>query len=102
MTDPVGAAVTDPAEFERVLAHCKRLVSANQHAYVDPDALWIARFILDTLGATFPCGFTQPRVEHAPDGAVVMIDDIEFGSRDEAISVAAAIVRCALALPEDK
>jgi len=56
--------------------------------------------ILDTLGAAFPCGFAQPRVERAPDGAVVMIDDIEFGSRDEALGVATAIVRCALELPE--
>ena len=93
--------MSDPVALARVLDHCHKLVAANQRAYVDPDTLWMARFIIETLGSEFPCGFTQPRVEHAPDGMVVMIDDIEFGSREEALGVAAAIVRCALELPED-
>jgi len=92
----------DSVALERVLDHCGKLVAANQHAYVDPDALWVARFIVETLGAPFPAGFVQPRVVEAPDGAVVVIDDIEFGSRTEALGVAAAIVRCALKLPEGK
>lgn len=91
--------MNDPTELDRMLDHCKKLVAANQHAYVDPDALWIAQFILDTLGVSFPCGFSQPRVEQSPDGAVVMIDDIEFGSREEALGVAVVIIRCALELP---
>jgi hypothetical protein len=99
-----GSALTrgyGPAELVRVIDHCKKLVAANEHAYVDPDALWVAQFVLDTLGTDFPCGFSQPRIERAPDGAVVMIDDIEFGSRDEALGIATALVRCALKLPED-
>lgn len=90
--------MTDPAELDRVLDHCKKLVDANQHAYVDPDALWIARFILDTLGVAFPCVFYQPRAEVD----AVMLGDMEFGSREEALGVAAAIIRCALKLPEVK
>jgi len=93
--------VSSPADLDRVLDHCKKLVAANQRAYVDPDTLWMARFIVEALGVEFPCGFAQPRVEKTPDGDVVMIDDIEFGSRDEALGIAAAIVRCALELPED-
>jgi hypothetical protein len=98
-----GAAVKDaPIALERVLDHCTRLTAANKHAYVDPDALWVARFIVETLGARFPGGFVQPRVVGVPDGAVVMFDDIEFGSRAEALGVAAAIIRCALELPEEE
>lgn len=94
MTSPSGI------QLARMLDHCQKLVDANQRAYVDPDTLWMARFILETLGAAFPCGFSQPRISRAPDGDVVMIEDIEFGSREEALGVAAAIVRCALELPE--
>ncbi len=90
--------MTDTCELDRVLDHCKKLVAANQHAYVDPDALWIARFIIDTLGVAFPCGSFQPRL----DDDVVMIGDSPFGSREEALGVAAAIIRCALELPEVK
>lgn len=93
--------MADSVELDRVIDHCKKLVAANARAYVDPDALWVARFILATLGTEFPCGFSQPRISQAPDGTVVMIEDIEFGSRTEALGVAAAIVRCALELPED-
>jgi hypothetical protein len=93
--------MTLPFTLERVLDHCAKLVAANQRAYVDPDALWVARFIVETLGVSFPRGFVKPRVVRVPDGSVVMIDDIEFGSRAEALGVAAAIVRCALELPEE-
>lgn len=90
----------DVDRVDRMLDHCKKLITANQHAYVDPDTRAMAQLIVDILGMSFPCGFAEPRVEHAPDGAVVMIDDIEFGTRDEALGIAVAIVRCALKLPE--
>jgi hypothetical protein len=90
-----------PLVLERVLDHCTKLMAANQHAYVDPDAIWVARFIVETLGAPFPGGFVQPRVVSVPDGVVVTFDDIEFGSRAEALGVAASIIRCALELPQE-
>ena len=93
--------MADSVELDRVIDHCKKLVAANERAYVDPDALWVARFILGTLGTEFPCGFARPRIDRAPDGDSVMIDDIAFGSRTEALGVAAGIIRCALKLPED-
>ncbi len=91
-----------PEDLDRMVDHCKKLVAANQSAYVDPDTLWMARFILDTLGTSFPCGFAEPRVVNTPDGDVVMIDDIEFGRRDEAIGVAVGLIRTALELPEEE
>src|SRR5262249_38731275 len=80
-----GDAAVKPEDFDRMLAHCKKLVAANQTAYVDPDTLSMARFIIDTLGTEFPCGFAEPHVVSAPDGDVVVIDDVEFGCREEAI-----------------
>lgn len=83
--------------LEHMLDHCRKLLAANQRAYVDPDTLSMARFIVDTLGTSFPCGFTEPRIEKT----VVMLDELEFGTRSEALGIASAIIACALDLPED-
>jgi len=88
--------------YDQMLDHCKKLLAANQHAYIDPDTLAMAKFIVDTLGVVFPCGFPEPRVGTAPDGSTnVMIEDIVFGTRDEALGIAVAIIRHALELPEN-
>lgn len=83
-----------------------------------PAAQDLARFVIDTLGVGFPCGFAEPYVESGPrfDGtdanvAYVVIDFDGTGdgdgfelvmTREEALGIAAAIARCALALPEGK
>ena len=36
-----------PIDVQRVLDHCAKLLEANQRAYVDPDTLAMARFIID-------------------------------------------------------
>lgn len=92
----------DPAEFDSVIDHCKKLEAASQHATVDPEALRVAKFLLDTLGTEFPCGFSVPRIGKAYDGPVVIMDDFTLGSRSEALGIAAAIIRCALSLPPDQ
>lgn len=35
------------ADVQRMLDHCAKLIDANQTAYVDPDALAMAQFIID-------------------------------------------------------
>lgn len=91
---------------EQILDHCKKLIAADQragdHDGTDSDAIAMARFIVDALGVPFPCGFAEPCIVPTPDGTIVMIDGIEFGTRNETLGIAAAIVRCALELPEDE
>ncbi len=92
---------SDLVEFESVIDHCKKLVAANEHAYVDSDALWVARFVLKTLGAALPDGVVPPPVKWTARGTVVTIDAMEISNRDEALGLAAAIVRGALELPDE-
>ena len=35
------------ADVQRMLDHCAKLIDANQTAYVDPDTIAMARFIID-------------------------------------------------------
>lgn len=89
-------------DVDHMLDHCRKLLAANQHAYVDPDTCAMAQFIVDVFGVAFPCGFPEPRVGNAPDSSKnVMREDLALGTRDEALGIAAAIVRCALELPEE-
>lgn len=34
-------------DVPQMLRHCEKLIAANEHAYVDPDALTMARFIIE-------------------------------------------------------
>ena len=41
--------MTDSVDLERLRDHCVKLLAANQRAYVDPDALWVARDVIELI-----------------------------------------------------
>lgn len=87
--------------LDEAVSECRALIAANCTAYVDPWALKMAHFIVDTLGQQLPCGFDEPRAVLEDDETTAHVE-WSFGEEmtldpDEAIAIGAALMRAGLA-----
>ncbi|MGN6106655.1 MAG: hypothetical protein ACTHU0_16230, partial [Kofleriaceae bacterium] len=83
-----------PMTVDELLAWARRLISANQRAYVEKTLLDVAYSIVHLLGVGHPCGYPKPEIHVGASGEVYLeIKGEREVSSEEGRGLVASVLR---------